>query len=76
MWGLEIYKAQSETFQRVNSPLHMFDRTDLGLEDGDGEEGGTTVFHEDVHGLTALIHLPHEVRDHDDSVHSVSEGIF
>lgn len=43
-------------------------RTDFGPEDGDGEKGGTTVFHEDVHGLTALIHLPHEVCDHVDSV--------
>lgn len=48
------------------------DRTDPGPEDGDGEEGGTTVLHEDVHGLTPLIHLPHEVCDHVNSVPGVS----
>lgn len=36
-------------------------RTDSGPEDRDSEEGGTTVLHEDVHGLPALLHLPHEV---------------
>lgn len=48
-------------------------RTDFGPEDGDGEEGGATVFHEDVHGLAALIHLPHEVCDHVNSVPSVKK---
>lgn len=36
-------------------------RTDSGPEDRDSEEGRTTVLHEDVHGLPALLHLPHEV---------------
>ena len=36
-------------------------RTDPGPEDGDSEEGGTAVLHEDVHGLSTLLHLPHEV---------------
>lgn len=36
-------------------------RTDSGLEDRDCEERGTAVFHEDVHGLTALLYLPPEV---------------
>lgn len=53
--------------QKLNSPFYTYlnlmcvHRTDFGPEDGDREEGGTAVFHEDVHGLTALVHLPHEV---------------
>ncbi|CAF92575.1 unnamed protein product, partial [Tetraodon nigroviridis] len=30
-------------------------------EDGDSEEGRTAVIHEDVYGLSSLLHLPHEV---------------
>ncbi len=37
------------------------DRTDSGPEDRDSEEGGTAVLYEDVHGLSTLLHLPHEV---------------
>lgn len=36
-------------------------RAHSGPEDRDGEERGTAVLHEDVHGLPALLHLPHEV---------------
>lgn len=41
--------------------LLCVNRTDSGPEDRDSEEGGTTVLHEDVHGLPPLLHLPHEV---------------
>lgn len=58
--------------QFLKASLMCVDRTDFGPEDGDGEEGGTAVFHEDVHGLTALIHLPHEVCDCVNSVPSVN----
>lgn len=37
------------------------DRKNPGPEDRNGEEGGTAVLHEDVHGLSTLLHLPHEV---------------
>uniref|UniRef100_A0A8D3AZ51 Aryl-hydrocarbon receptor nuclear translocator 2 n=1 Tax=Scophthalmus maximus TaxID=52904 RepID=A0A8D3AZ51_SCOMX len=43
-------------------PLIPLAKTDSGPEDGNSEEGGTAVLHEDVHGLPALLHLPHEVR--------------
>lgn len=36
-------------------------RAHSGPEDGNSEEGGTAVLHEDVHGLPAVLHLPHEV---------------
>lgn len=36
-------------------------RTDSGPEDRDSEEGGTAVLYADVHGLSTLLHLPHEV---------------
>lgn len=40
-------------------PLSL--RPDPGPEDGDGQEGGAAVFHEDVHGLTEVLHLQDEV---------------
>lgn len=36
-------------------------RPDPGPEDGDGQERGTAVFHEDVHGLAEVLHLQDEV---------------
>lgn len=40
-------------------PLSL--RPDPGPEDGDGEERGTAVLHEDVHGLAEVLHLQDEV---------------
>lgn len=40
-------------------PLSL--RPDPGPEDRDGQERGTAVFHEDVHGLAEVLHLQDEV---------------
>uniref|UniRef100_A0A8P0TLB1 Aryl hydrocarbon receptor nuclear translocator 2 n=2 Tax=Canis lupus familiaris TaxID=9615 RepID=A0A8P0TLB1_CANLF len=47
--------------QLCTSENSMTGQPDPGPEDGDGEEGGSAVFHEDVHGLEEVLHLQDEV---------------
>lgn len=45
----------------LSLPSTSLSRADTGSEDWNSEKGRSAVFHEDVHGLKKIVHLPDEV---------------